>query len=493
MARRSCPVPNRLAAAAGAAILLAVGAPPAVASAPAAEVFVPGTGVGSATIERISLRSSGASLSIGIGSAKARYAGAQGNAEAAGVDLGLLEVAGKSPVACGTAMDSFLPPGALPKRVKVSSGDGASSVRSASFGEGTPLQIGSQYGSARPNSAADAGVGGVSLDMPGLASGVGGTASSAAELTPGSQRLARADSGMGSLDIAGGLVRLEGMRWSAVHRTGATSASTGTFTVGGMTIGGVPFPTPDDSSAREGFARANQALAPLGLALSVPEVVKWTRNVAVTPLRLTVTPTPELRSLVVAALEGAQPVRTGLLEALAPATMGEDCGMTDAVGFGYLIADLALVVLGDKGGIDLDFGGATAGTHFATYMNPLNSGYGALDPGGVLGPAVPRVRGGSPPGAVAPPGRVLPARAAAAGAAAPSVPGPAAAGQSPSASAQTAPTALGDAAPASWICRSTHTAGDGCARRAGVLAGWLALALIVVLAAADRLRARSSR
>lgn len=73
-------------------------APPA-----SAGEFVPGTGSASAGVARISMRSSGATIGLGLAQTRARFAGAQGNAESAGVDLGLFETVGKAPVACGTA------------------------------------------------------------------------------------------------------------------------------------------------------------------------------------------------------------------------------------------------------------------------------------------------------------------------------------------------------------------------------------------------------
>ncbi len=122
----------------------------------------------------------GPTVSIGFGTTAARYAGAQGNAEAAGVDLGLLELAVQG---AGRLRDGdgrrCSRRGTLPSRLKVSSGDGAASERAASAGAGTPVEIMSQSGSAKPNSAADAEVGGVRIEIPGLLTMVGGNAHSA--------------------------------------------------------------------------------------------------------------------------------------------------------------------------------------------------------------------------------------------------------------------------------------------------------------------------
>ena len=480
-----------VAAAVAAAVLSAAGAVAPDTAAVAAQVqtrpFVPGTGSAAAEVGRIALRSSGTVVSIGFGTTRARYAGAQGNAEAAGVDLGLLELASKAPVACGAAAGSVLPPGSMPEPVKVSSGDGATAERRASAGAGTPVEIMSQYGSAKPNAAAAADVDGVRLEIAGIVTAVGGSAGSTALLTPGRERAASADSGLGSLTLAGGLVRLEGMRWSASHRTGADPLAAAGFTLGGLSVGSRALPTTDAASVREALAAANAALAPLGLALQAPQVVRTDRGSAVTPLRLSVSATPDLRRLLAAALDSVQPLRTQLLALLDPFRLSKDCGLANAVGFGYLLADLALVVLGDDGGVDLDFGGASAGTQALTYRNPLASGYGLLPPGGVAG------------GGPVPPGAGSPTAGMAGMAGGASLPpgglggGGAQAGPAPGAPADATgvrPAAVLDrGSPVAWACRSAH-GGSGCARHVGVLAGWLILSLIVVLAAADRLRAR---
>jgi|GEM_PF-6107622 len=88
---------------------------PALVAAPvpaaAATTFVPGTGSAAAGVTRIALRSAGASIGFGLGQARSRFAGAQGNAEAAGVDLGLFDTVSQTPLACGYSPGAMFPPG----------------------------------------------------------------------------------------------------------------------------------------------------------------------------------------------------------------------------------------------------------------------------------------------------------------------------------------------------------------------------------------------
>ncbi|MBA3745405.1 hypothetical protein [Sporichthya sp.] len=431
----------------------------------AQETFIPGTGSSASSIARVQLRSSGLSVGIGLGQARTRYAGQQGNAEAESVDLGLLGTLSKAPVACGVAPGSLFPEGSMPTGVAISSGDGPDEQRTASAGAGTPIELGTQYGSASPNSKADAAVEGARIELAGVLSAIGGTASSTAKLTPGSQREASAVSGLGRLSLADGAVVLEGLNWTAEHRTGARSDSAAGFTVGSMRIAGQYYPASGAAELKSALDAANAALAATGLSLVAPEVAKTAAGISVSPLRLIVSSTPELRAALGPALDAVQPLRTRLLDLVAPFQATPDCGFAKAIGFGYLVADLALIALGDNGAVEFSLGGARAGTEFATYANPFGTGTPLLNPAGIF-PGVQPPDLGVAPGA-----------------------GPLAPGALPPASTTLTPTS-GQMAPVSVACRSTHDDGGGCAAHRGELAAGLILALVVLLAAADRLRVR---
>jgi hypothetical protein len=441
----------------------------AVAAAPASAgtAFVPGTGTSSAGVARIQLRSSGAAIGFGLGVARTRFAGAQGNAEAANVDLGLFDTVSKAPLACGYSPGSIFPKGSMPEAVVVSSGDGATSQHTASAGAGSPVQLGSQYGAAAPNSSAEAVVDGMNMNLPGVLQVIGGTASSAAKLTPGKQRDSSATSAISALSLGGGLVQLAGISWTASDSSGAKNATDGGFSVSSITVGGQPLPSGDPAQLRTAIDAANSALTPLGLSLNVPTVTRSKTGVIVSPLRLSVAATPTLRQALAQALIALQPVRTQLLTFVSPLQMSPDCGMAKALGFGYLVVDLATLVLGDGGAVDLDLGGTRAGTDGTAYANPFGNGFGLIHPPTLQPPGLPVVPGGP------------------AGYGAPALPQTAQAAAAPTVALN--PVAM---TPAASSCRSLH--GGGCTTGHGRLAAWIALCLIAALAAADRLRARRS-
>jgi len=337
---------------AGAVVLSAAAVLPlsAALAAPVAaqDTFIPGTGNSSASIARLTLRSSGLGIGVGLGQTRSRFAGAQGNAEADSVDMGLFNTLSKAPIACGTALGSLFPPGSMPEGLAVSSGGGPAELSSASVGAGTPVQLGSQYAAAAPNSKGDATVDGAKIDLQGIVSAVGGMASSSAKLTPGTQRTASAESGMGSLTLAGGAVVLEGMHWTATHRTGTEADSNAGFTVGSIRINGQYYPTSGADELQSALDQANSALTATGLSLHAPQVSKSDTGISITPLRLTISTTKEMRHVLGPALEGIQPIRSQLLTFVTPFGTSPDCGLAKGLGFGYLVADLALVVLGHR-------------------------------------------------------------------------------------------------------------------------------------------------
>ncbi|HEX3828219.1 MAG TPA: hypothetical protein VHV82_13215 [Sporichthyaceae bacterium] len=440
----------------------------------AAANFVPGTGTSSAGVARIQMRTSGAAIGFGFGVARARFAGAQGNAEADSVDLGLFNTLSKAPLACGYSMDRLFPPGAMPAGVVVSSSDGATEKRTASAGDGGPLQFGSQYGSAAPDASAAATVDGISLDLPGVVNILGGTASSTAKLVPGAQRASAADSALGRMTLAGGVVELEGLHWTADHRTGDRSEATAGFSIGSMTVAGRPLPTADAGQLQAAFAAANTALTPSGLSIGAPEITRTPTGVSIGPLRLSVTSTPALRAALAAALLAIQPVRTQLLSFVAPLQAGPDCGLARALGFAYLAIDLATLALGDQGALDLEMGGAAAGTDGTAYANPFDSGYGLIHPVAPLPAALPGTFPGPPVTRPATPSFAdVPAAPPVAVAMVPVPP---------------APGRPVEITAVAMSCRSVD--GGGCTAGHGRLAGWLVLGLIAALAMADRLRSR---
>ncbi|HYT39229.1 MAG TPA: hypothetical protein VEN99_06955, partial [Acidimicrobiia bacterium] len=248
-----------------------------------------GSGDAVANVGRVVARASGLPLATTYGGALAHYQGTTARGEAAALDLGVLGVLLTTPMGCGRAP---LSPDQLPKRTVADSHAGAASASKDVAGAG-PLGAGREEASARPGAKAEAVYTSAALGLGELMASGEGRSSGAAELVDGKERRATASVRFGTVDIAGGLVSLRGVRWAAEQRTGPGGlvlGSGGTFGIDTVVVAGLPLPTDTPLKLAAAFGAANQVIAPFGLRLEAPEVTKTPgdREVRVTPLTLAV-------------------------------------------------------------------------------------------------------------------------------------------------------------------------------------------------------------
>ncbi len=374
----------------GCTVLLGATATPAPAESP----FVNGSGDSVANLGRLVARASGLPLATTFGGARAHYQGTTARGEAAALDLGVLGFMLTTPLGCGRAL---LTPDQLPKRTVADSSGGEASASKDFAGNG-PVGAGREAASARPGAMGEGSYTSAALELGELLGSGEGRSSSAAELIDGQERRAQAQVQFGNLDIAGGLVSLRGLRWTAEQRTGAGGlvlGAQGTFGLDAMTVAGVPLPTATPLELATAFGAVNEVIAPLGLRLEPPRVTKTTgdREVRVTPLKLVLGDGTVAKPLLGPLMSETQPVREALLEAMKGFGNG-DCNLATAGGLTFTFVDVVAAALGGNGGIDLELGGVLATTE----------GFDYGDPFGVTPPGLPAV-----PPLVAPSVRPLPA------------------------------------------------------------------------------------
>jgi hypothetical protein len=226
----------------------------------------------------------------------------------------------------------------------------------------------------------------------------GGTAEAFSGVVEGNVREAVGTVEIGKVDIGGGALVLEGVRWEAVHRSGAASAEQGTFTVGAVSVAGQRFGAPEgaEQPLADALAAAQPLLGPLGLQVTLPESRIENGFVEMTPLRIRMA-NSELGSVVAPALEAAQPVREALIDALRSGSEDVDAAI--------LLTDVALGVLAGGSTLDIELGGVTAQTAepaerftFASGGGfDLSSGSGALGAAPVPSDASSSLGAGSAP------------------------------------------------------------------------------------------------
>lgn len=207
------------------------------------------------------------SLAVGavFGESLAGYTNSFARAQSQGVDLG----------AVGDSMQGYNcgPPNptvvsAVPQPLETETGqqgasDGVTQGPSQSdYGANEFVKAdGTPYGEADTTYAGP-------VSAPGNAFSVSGMHSRSWSGVVGGVSEAGATVDIGELDLGGGAVILHGLHWETVDPFGPGTKATSFFTVGHVVIGGNTLPyTPDLGSVQ---AAVNQALAPLGIEISLP-------------------------------------------------------------------------------------------------------------------------------------------------------------------------------------------------------------------------------
>lgn len=206
----------------------------------------------------------------------------------------------------------------------------------------------------------------------------GGRTISHSGVVGGNVREAMARTELGEVSLAGGAVKLQGLVWEAIHRSGAVDEATGSFSVKGLEVGGQSVPLPADSGGQ--LAAINTALAPLGLKFAEPAVRVEQGIVFVDPLKLAVVPSAERDGITGPLVSAAQPLR----EAIADALLAQDCGNATYI----TVADIVLGSLTGAGQLGLELGGVQATTAEIKAFQ-----FGALPALPSLPPVVPALGG----------------------------------------------------------------------------------------------------
>jgi len=338
--------------------LVAPSSPPAAAQEPSF-----GTGSGRASARYLKVGPSRGSLSLAptIGLALSDFLNTRGRGDVRTADFGALE-------------DS-LPPElvtALPTVKVESTEENAEAGQTASLG--TPAEVPAGLAAAQLRAAAGtAPFGRSSFETAptGLAvvSVGGGTAEAFSGIVDGNVREAVGTVEIGKVDIGGGALVLEGLRWTAVHRSGAAAAEQGTFTVGAVSVAGQRFGAPAgaEQPLADALAAAQPLLGPLGLQITLPTPRIEEGFVEMTPLRIRVA-NSELGAVIGPALEGAQPAREAVVDAVRSGSEEVDVAL--------LLTDVALGVLAGGSALDIELGGVTAQTAEPTERFTFASGGG---------------------------------------------------------------------------------------------------------------------
>jgi hypothetical protein len=166
-----------------------------------------------------------------------------------------------------------------------------------------------------------------------------------------------------AISLAGGLVQLRGLRWTATQRTGTDPVAEADFDLAAIAIAGVEIPI-DGELIADVLRLVNDALAPIGLVLEPPEVLHLPDgSIDITSLRIGIANSPLGAQLIAPLVSAVRPLLLPLLDLAT--TINPQLGLLG------LLLDLGLGVVDGSGGIVLSIGGANAGTDDTTFADLL--------------------------------------------------------------------------------------------------------------------------
>jgi hypothetical protein len=446
----------------------------AQAPAHADEELTKGSGAADATVVALNIPYAGANIGLNGGHVDASYIDDTAKSSALTLDPAFLRLATVLQV-CG---------GAFPVQLTdpTSADTNAAGQRAVSNTRSVAPGVGEESASAEPGAHARSRATAGALGIPEIAEVSGGVSTSEVRLDVAERtRTMTASVRTGSLTLAAGLVQLEGLRWDlrqeaagADHRSTATTTA-GTFSVGSLTLAGIPLPASTPDQLASSLATVNQALAPFGLQIRLPRLVAYgSTGKQLTPLTVALGGATTYGPILYPLLAGPDATSVvNLFNSVTQPALFEPTTCTEL--FGALqqvpqanrvlntVGVLAPLLLGVvaaaiNGGaeLDLEVGGART-TYDDTYYPPH-----ALVPPPTTGPAAT----GGPPGPAAP------------------VVGPAPSG--PAVVAQPVLTRI--------ACRTTSPVGSpGCSKGAAALAASLAAVVTLVLLGGDELWRRRRR
>jgi hypothetical protein len=281
----------------------------------------------------------------------------------------------------------------------------------------------------------------------------GGRAEATTEVVDGAARQAHAIVEAG-FSIAG-VLDLRGLRWEALHRTGADPAAEASFDIGTARLLGLEIPL-DSLHDLEGVV--NETLAQLGLGISFPKVQRFTEPadlIRITPLRIVLKDSPVGKTLLSPVLDLTREQRSQMFDTLA-------ASICDAAGL-LLVGDIGVSIASGTGFLAIEVGGAEATSGELELGNPFGE---AVAPSSSPGPPVltPSSPSFAPSGPVAAP--VAP--------------------PTPAAPPAARPTPVADVGPLEALCETIHPfASPSCSEGAMAPLGLLGLLATVGVAGLD--------
>jgi len=382
---------RRVAAVATGVVALAALAP---IGASADEDFILGSGEARAELVRVGPETGGLNWAPSFGQVIADYQNQVGRGQSRTIDLATLGLV-LAAESC-TGGDPTWPRESQPPTLAVDSrnegaGDGETIVYQGSSMNGGTLGLGKQHARATDQPLGHAAVELGVLEYEGFGTlAPGGHAEATSQIIDGI-RESRAVAVIPEINLGGGQLRLLGLRWEAIHRSGSDNEvleAGGSFTFDVIEAGGQRFTMPQEGV--DGLDQLTEAingvLAPTGLIIEIPgPQVNELGTVTVNPLTITVHESPLGTQVLGPIAEGVQPARQAIFDAM----IDFDCRTGNVI----TALDVVLGVATGIGSLDIELGGVSAFTEGQDFDDLFGGfpGFGNLpsEPGAIAPPAGP--------------------------------------------------------------------------------------------------------
>jgi hypothetical protein len=329
--------------------------------------FVPGNGLAQAQAISLAPTTGGLNYAIILATSISNFEDTEAQSLSQTLDLGAIGTALEAQGCDGSA--PVLNSSNVPPPVQAESVNGnqtlTSSITPQTSTDGLGLGNESATATTQPSSSSTTSV--QNITVPGGLLTVNGlTTSSHASIDNGNTRTATATADIQQVSVAGGAVVLGGLQWSATNVSGASSQSTTSFSLGSMTVAGVPQNVSAMSPQSE-LSIVNTALAPIGLNVQWPaQTTLPDGTVVISPMVVGIDNNALGQEVIGANLNTLQPVRTALVNAL----LSANCNFADA----FLVGDIGIGVLAGGGNLNVELGGANALTNDLAAVSPFGPG-----------------------------------------------------------------------------------------------------------------------
>jgi hypothetical protein len=332
--------------------------------------FVPGNGTATAQAISVAPTTGGLNYAITLGISISDYQNQEAQSLSQTIDLG----------AIGTALEAAGCSGGppvlnskdVPASVQAESVNGNQNLASTITPAASPVGAGQESAVVTTQPSATSNTQVVAITVPGGLLTISGlTSSSHTSIDNNSTRTATATSTVGSISLVKGLVQLGGLTWTATQQSGATTTSSGSFSIGSLTVAGVKIDLSKLTSTSNFNPQTvlniiNTALSPVGLNIQWPAETKLSDGtVQISPLSIGIDNNTLGQEVIGAQLGSIQTVRSAIVNGL----LGVNCNFATAV----LVGDIGIGVLAGGGNLNVQLGGATAATNDLAEQSPFGT------------------------------------------------------------------------------------------------------------------------